>query len=257
MKYMNPLQSFEKDFDKKEKPHENIGSYLITLFDKPFAPSQYTPTNDYYTYINYQWIAAKKRETERENKYYVQVDSFRMVQEKVYYELINLTKEYIKTNQTAKSAAIKNLYESMVYLDNSEAEGQIKYTAKKINDAMASHDNDKLYWILAQINQNEILAWGCPISWSVLKDSDKKSEYDKKSKFGKDYNELEEFFKSNDKPGILQSINIENLWNENLSDNTKNAIWNYIQSFFTIGIKIIEMPQETHSIINYIINYPN
>jgi hypothetical protein len=32
-------------------------------------------------------------------------------------------------------------------------------------------------------------------SWSVLKDSDKKSEYDKKSKFGKDYNELEEFFK--------------------------------------------------------------
>ena len=177
MKYMNPLQSFEKDFDKKEKPHENIGSYLITLFDKPFAPSQYTPTNDYYTYINYQWIAAKKRETERENKYYVQVDSFRMVQEKVYYELINLTKEYIKTNQTAKSAAIKNLYESMVYLDNSEAEGQIKYTAKKINDAMASHDNDKLYWILAQINQNEILAWGCPISWSVLKDSKHSSLY--------------------------------------------------------------------------------
>jgi putative endopeptidase len=177
MKYMNPLQSFEKDFDKKENPHENIGSYLITLFDKPFAPSQYTPRNDYYTYINYQWIAAKKRETERESKYYVQVDSFRMVQEKVYYELINLTKEYIKTNHTAKSAAIKNLYESMVYLDNSEAEGQIKYTAKKINDAMASHDNDKLYWILAQINQNEILAWGCPISWSVSKDSKHSSLY--------------------------------------------------------------------------------
>ena len=32
-------------------------------------------------------------------------------------------------------------------------------------------------------------------AWSVLKDSDKKSEYDKKSNFGKDYNELEEFFK--------------------------------------------------------------
>ena len=65
----------------------------------------------------------------------------------------------------------------------------------------------------------------------------------------------EEFFKSNDKPGILQSINIENLWNENLSINTKNAIWNYIQSFFTIGIKVIEMPPETHNIIQYIIDY--
>ena len=65
----------------------------------------------------------------------------------------------------------------------------------------------------------------------------------------------EDFFKSNDKPGILQSINIENIWNDNLSDNTKNAIWNYIQSFFTIGIKVIEMPPETHNIIQYIIDY--
>ena len=31
-------------------------------------------------------------------------------------------------------------------------------------------------------------------AWSILKDSDKKSEYDRKSKFGKDYNEFEEFY---------------------------------------------------------------
>ena len=65
----------------------------------------------------------------------------------------------------------------------------------------------------------------------------------------------EEFFKSADKQGILQSMNIEKLWTDDLSPVTKNAIWRYIQSFFTIGIKVIEMPPETHDIIQYIIDY--
>ena len=46
---------------------------------------------------------------------------------------------------------------------------------------------------------------------------------------------------------------LENIWTSDLSNATKNAIWRYIQSLFTIGFKIIEMPIETHDIINYII----
>jgi hypothetical protein len=65
----------------------------------------------------------------------------------------------------------------------------------------------------------------------------------------------EQFFIGNDKPQLLEALNIEKIWTPNLSQNTKTAIWRYIQSFFTIGIKIIEMPPETHEIINYIINY--
>ena len=67
----------------------------------------------------------------------------------------------------------------------------------------------------------------------------------------------EQFFKGKDKPGLLNDLNIDKLWTDELSQVTKNAIWRYIQSFFTIGIKIIEMPPETHNIINYIINYKN
>ena len=94
----NVLESFETDFEKKFKTatkteNSSVERYLVNLFKTPFAPSKYTPHNDYYTYINYQWIAAKKKEMEQRNKYYVQVDSFRMVQEKVFYELIEMTKE--------------------------------------------------------------------------------------------------------------------------------------------------------------------
>jgi hypothetical protein len=63
----------------------------------------------------------------------------------------------------------------------------------------------------------------------------------------------EQFFISPDTPGFLQALNVEKIWNT-VSDNTKTAIWKYIQSFFTIGVKIVEMPQETHEIVNYIIN---
>ena len=65
----------------------------------------------------------------------------------------------------------------------------------------------------------------------------------------------EHFFTGKEKPQLLEALNIEKIWTKELSQNTKDAIWKYIQSFFTIGIKVVEMPPETHDIIHYIINY--
>jgi hypothetical protein len=64
----------------------------------------------------------------------------------------------------------------------------------------------------------------------------------------------ESFFTGIDKPAIIDAMNIEKLWNSGISENTKNAIWKYIKSFFIIGIKIVEMPPQTHENINLIIN---
>ena len=64
----------------------------------------------------------------------------------------------------------------------------------------------------------------------------------------------EEFFKGTDRPSFLNTIGFENIWTPDLSPVTKNAIWNYIKSFFVVGIKIIKMPEETLPLIEYIIN---
>jgi len=64
----------------------------------------------------------------------------------------------------------------------------------------------------------------------------------------------EDFFKGNDRPAFLNNMGFENVWTPELSHNTKNAIWNYIKSFFTIGINVIQMPEETVPVIQYIIN---
>ena len=64
----------------------------------------------------------------------------------------------------------------------------------------------------------------------------------------------ENFFKGKERPAFLNSMGFENIWTDTLSPNTKNAIWEYIKSFFTIGSKVIAMPEDSLPLIQYIIN---
>ena len=64
----------------------------------------------------------------------------------------------------------------------------------------------------------------------------------------------ESVFLGNDSPDIIDKLQLCKQDLNNLSDNTKNALWRYIKMFITVGFKIIEMPSETHTLINYIIN---
>ena len=64
----------------------------------------------------------------------------------------------------------------------------------------------------------------------------------------------EQFFKGTDRPAFLNSMGFENIWTPELSNVTKEAIWKYIKSFFTIGIRVVQMPQDSLPLIDYIIN---
>jgi nitrate/nitrite-specific signal transduction histidine kinase len=101
--HANTFNRFEEEFEKKinsTKYGENIEKSLIKLFNTPFTPKEYKQKDDYYTYINYSWINEKSEEAKKTQKYYVQIDSFRITQEKVYYELIDIVEEYTKTKKT-------------------------------------------------------------------------------------------------------------------------------------------------------------
>ena len=64
----------------------------------------------------------------------------------------------------------------------------------------------------------------------------------------------EEFFKGKDKPDLLTSMNFEKIWTPDLSPVTKEAIWKYIKSFFTIGVNAVQMPEKSLPLIYFIIN---
>ena len=92
--HANTFNKFEEEYEKTfrdslKKEDSNIEHQLVKLFKTPFTPSKYNARNDYYTYINYTWINEQTKESKHNLKYYVQVDSFRITQEKVYYELID------------------------------------------------------------------------------------------------------------------------------------------------------------------------
>lgn len=168
----NTFNRFEEEYEKKFKhtlrqENADIERKLVKMFKTPFTPTQYRPEDDYYTYINYTWLANKSKEIEKDQKYYVQVDSFRMIQEKVYYELIDIIKEYIAKNHNPRANAIRNLYTSLCNLDEKAASDYVPWAIQRVDEIIAS---DNVYRLFAEVNQNEVIAWGCPIVWTVLKD---------------------------------------------------------------------------------------
>jgi putative endopeptidase len=177
--HANTFNRFEEEYEKRFKDklnkHEtDVEKDLVKMFKTPFTPSKYKAKDDYYTYINYQWIAKKTEELKKTKKYYVQADNFRITQEKVYYELIDIVKEYIKNNNSPKSKAIKNVYESLYNLDSKIIKEYVNKVVTKIDELLSK---ETMFEFFGDVNQNEIVSWGCPIVWSVLRDEKNVKKY--------------------------------------------------------------------------------
>ena len=54
----------------------------------------------------------------------------------------------------------------------------------------------------------------------------------------------EKFFLNND-IDFLDALNIKKWWNSDLSENTKGAIWQYLQTLMILGTTIMSIPAET------------
>ena len=59
----------------------------------------------------------------------------------------------------------------------------------------------------------------------------------------------DEKFITDDASGFLADINLNVLWNNDVSDNTKQAIWQYLQTLYILGTTITMIPQEALSMI--------
>ena len=165
-KSANTFNSFVKEYEKthvfKNKKNIGINKELNNLISLHKTPAGVTAQNDFFTFINYLWILqqSKNINKKKDKKYYVQVDNFRMTQEKVFHQLIDIVKE-TKQNQ------VKNLYNSILSLDQKSLEKCVREQTQKIDEYIASN---KLIDFLAYINKNEIVSWGCPIYWKMMAD---------------------------------------------------------------------------------------
>lgn len=163
--YSNVFNTFE---DKIKPVEISQINEINKLFKIPFTPSKITAQDDFYSYINYRWI--KETKLEKNQEYITQLDSFRLVQYKVYRELLEIVKEYTKENDTKLSQEISNFYKSQL---KGSSLNQIKQYA---NDTLnmideLRQDKNNLWKLLGIMNQNEIISWGVPFSFNLFPDN--------------------------------------------------------------------------------------
>jgi predicted metalloendopeptidase len=169
-------ENFEKYFKNKKnigmgqlkknaKKYNTIGKELISAFKKPIAPKHINLKDDFYTYVNYDWL--KEMKHKKMKKYYTRVDSFRTLQEEVYYQLIDIVKAYTSEHSDHKSNMIRNVYESFLQTDEDSCERHWKRIKQELEDTFK---NKTCTDLLIHMNQNEIVAGFCPISFTMITD---------------------------------------------------------------------------------------
>jgi hypothetical protein len=100
-KYANTYTSFEskeEEIFKKNKidissANYNLEKAVVKNLKKAVSPSKIKPNDDYYSYINERWI--EEIQISSKQGYIVQVDDFRLVQDKVFRQLLEIVDDYV------------------------------------------------------------------------------------------------------------------------------------------------------------------
>lgn len=158
-------ENFKNYFKKNKKKDESIGVELTSIFKKPIAPKEVNLKDDFYTYVNYHWL--KEMKDKKMKKYYTRIDSFRTLQEKVYYQLIDIVKTYTSEHSNHKSNMIRNVYDSFLHLDEASCERHWAKIKQELEDIF---QNKTCTDLLIYMNRYEIFSGSCPISFSIITD---------------------------------------------------------------------------------------
>ena len=167
------LKAFEAKFEKTlskdlVKSNEKIKNEFVKKLLSNFSPAHLKPNQDFYDYINYKWL--QKDYLSAEQKYIVQVDDFRLTQDRVYRQLNDLILKYIKTHNDKLAKNLKNFYYSVIKMNDKQHSRRIaKETVKKIDDLRKNKGN--VWKMLAYANKDEVVKPRAPFVWSVNPDN--------------------------------------------------------------------------------------
>jgi putative endopeptidase len=166
------LKPFEEDFSKKLQltKSKNVENFKKNEFAKEllakFAPSSIKPNNNFYDYINYLWL--KNVTLEKQQKYIVQIDDFRLAQDKVYNELNTIIVDYYNSHNNRLAKNLRNYHYSVINMNPTS------YSKKLAKEAIAIVDeyikNDNPWALLGYFNRDEMMANYVPFTWSLNPD---------------------------------------------------------------------------------------
>ncbi len=169
------LKPFEKEFSKEMQLQKTKKSRSIEKFKKAefakellsrFAPSNIKPYDNFYDYINYLWL--KNVTLEKQQKYIVQVDDFRLAQDKVYNELNTIIVDYFNSHHDKLAKNLRNYHHSVIHMNPASYSKKLAQEAISIVDEYIQNDNP--WALLGYFNRDEMLVNNAPFVWSMNPD---------------------------------------------------------------------------------------
>jgi putative endopeptidase len=161
-------EQFEKDYKAELFKKGDVQKGIIRELKKAVSPSKFTPQDDFYSYINERWVNESK--IDEKYKYIIQVDDFRLTQDKVYRQLLEIVNEYVSKNKSPLSKCIENVYKSAInQMSKQEVQVYSQVMLEQID--YLRQDKSNLWKLLATTNKTEIISWGAPFTWNLNPDS--------------------------------------------------------------------------------------
>jgi predicted metalloendopeptidase len=163
------LTKFENKLEKRgiTTNRNTIRKKFAQQLISSFAPSSIQAKDDFYNYINYNWL--KNVTLENKQKYITQIDDFRLAQNKVYDELGKIVTNYINTHNDKLSKNLKEFYKSTKKLISPKYCREITHeTIMKIDEFRK--DKNNLWKMLGWINRDEMISGQAPFTWTLSPD---------------------------------------------------------------------------------------
>lgn len=175
--------SFEANLDKLFKKHKmdvtstsfNLEKEIIRDIKRAVSPSNITPNQDFYSYINERWL--QNVDVEAYQQYITQVDNFRLVQDKVYRQLMDVVEEYVKHGPAGRHrTCVQRAYASF---QRRNTLAQTRCLASAMVEYLDELRKSKVnvWQKIAMSNSNEIISWGAPFVWSINPDDKDPTRY--------------------------------------------------------------------------------
>ena len=160
---LNEYNSFEYNFVENPLFKKSLFKFI---HEKNFTKA----TKNFYHYVN------KNDNKIQIPSYITQNDNFRIVQDKVYHQMIEIYKEYIKTNSSKEAINMKRVFESALTLNSiKSSKTYITNIINNIDELRKGKSN--LWKILGMINKNPIISTYSPIVFEVQPDKKNSNKY--------------------------------------------------------------------------------
>tara|TARA_B100001769_G_C22106888_1_gene598079 strand:+ start:565 stop:2853 length:2289 start_codon:yes stop_codon:yes gene_type:complete len=164
-----------KKMPDAQKSYDEFANSIKKKYESFNENNNNKPNENFYDYVNYQWIDKQAKLSKDDPKYYVQIDSARIGQDKVYRQLIEYTNKYIKENKGKKKAeSIDAVMHCITKANKKKGLDHCKRIKKQIDQYIFMED---MYGLLAYTNQDEIFSWQAPIVWNIRADEKNVKKY--------------------------------------------------------------------------------